>query len=169
MGDKKWYALYTRSRAEKKALRDLEDLGVEVFLPIVRKYRKWSDRVKAVDMPLLSSYIFVCVSETDYYTALNVRDVVCYVTFEGKAVPIQEKEINNLKLICGSKLSEDVTVESFEFEKGEQIKINQGDFKGFEGEVIHSNSSSKLVVRLQHLNCSIAVQLKAFMVDKVSH
>ncbi len=163
-----WYAVYTRSRAEKKVARELEFMGVEFYLPIIRKYRKWSDRVKAVDMPLISSYIFVKVSNIEYYNVLNIRDIVCYITFEGKAVSIPEKQINNLRLLCGSKNADGIHVEALDFEKGEVVKINQGDFKGFEGEIVHSKGASKLVIRLEHLNCSIVLEVSSFMVDKTN-
>lgn len=167
MSDYKWYAVYTRSRAEKKALKFLEDYGVEAYLPIIRKYRKWSDRVKAVDVPLLPSYIFVKVSEKEYYDVLNSSYVVCYITFEGKAAPIPENQINNLRLICGSEGYESVEVEELDFQPGEHIMITHGDFAGFKGEIVYEKSSTKLVVRLENLTCSIVVVLSAAMVDKI--
>lgn len=159
--------MYTRSRAEKKALQFLEEYGVEAYLPIVRKYRKWSDRIKAVDVPLLPSYIFVKVSEKEYYDVLNSSYVVCYITFEGKAAPIPENQINNLRLICDSKDYENVEVEKFDYQPGEKIVIKQGDFAGFEGEIVYGKSSTKLVVRLEKLSCSIVVELNALMVEKI--
>lgn len=167
MGEYQWYAMYTRSRAEKKALQFFEDYGVEAYLPIVRKYRKWSDRVKAVDVPLLPSYIFVKVSEKEYYDVLNSNYVVCYITFEGKAAPIPENQINNLRLICGTDGYKSVEVEGLDFQPGEKIIITSGDFAGFEGEIVYGKSSAKLVVRLENLSCSIVVELGTHMVDKI--
>jgi transcriptional antiterminator RfaH len=57
--ENKWYALYTRPRAEKQVYQRLTEAGVETFLPLQKTYRMWSDRKKLVEKPLLSSYIFV--------------------------------------------------------------------------------------------------------------
>jgi len=54
-----WYLLYTASRAEKQVEQRIKLEGVEVFLPMHLTPRKWSDRVKMVEVPLFSSYIFV--------------------------------------------------------------------------------------------------------------
>lgn len=167
MGEYKWYAMYTRSRAEKKAYRDLVDLNVEVYLPLITKFRKWSDRVKPVEMPLLSSYIFVKVSEKEYYDVLNLNNVVCYICFEGKAAPIPENQINSLKVLCEASAKGKVEVQALDFAAGEQVVINQGDFEGFSGEIVHQKGSSRLIVRLQHLNCSISLEINASMVDKL--
>lgn len=43
---KTWYALYVRSRAEKKVSQELEHIGIEVFLPLITRVRQWSDRKK---------------------------------------------------------------------------------------------------------------------------
>ncbi len=167
MGEYKWHALYTRSRAEKKALQFAEEYGVDAYLPIIRQYRKWSDRVKAVDVPLLPSYLFVKVSEKEYYDILNSPYIVCYITFEGKAAPIPETQINNLRLICGAKDVESIEVKQLDFKPGEKIRIMHGDFAGFEGEIVYEKAGAKLVVRLENLSCSIVVELSALKVEKL--
>ena len=163
----KWYAIYTRSRAEKKVVKELEYLEIESYFPVIKRAKKWSDRVKIVEVPLLSSYVFVKVSNKEHQRVLTVSNVVCYITFEGKAVSIPDAQINNLKVICKSKFAERTEVLANNFEQGEQVKISDGDFKGFEGEIVHSKGVSKLVVRLSHLNYSIAIEIDANMLEKI--
>src|SRR6185369_12090566 len=54
-----WFAIQTRSRHEKKVADELTGRGVEVFLPLIKQMRKWSDRTKKVDFPLFAGYAFV--------------------------------------------------------------------------------------------------------------
>src|SRR6202041_3127416 len=51
-----WYALHTRSRHEKMVAQRLAEWGVTTFLPMVTEVRRWSDRKKSVQLPLLAGY-----------------------------------------------------------------------------------------------------------------
>src|SRR5579872_4728704 len=53
-----WYALHTHPRHEKRVVQQLTDRGVEAFLPLVTEVHRWSDRKKAVQLPLFSCYVF---------------------------------------------------------------------------------------------------------------
>ena len=50
-----WYAVYTRPRSEKKALITLSEDGYEVYLPLKKTLRQWSDRKKWIEFPLIPS------------------------------------------------------------------------------------------------------------------
>ena len=58
-GEKTWYALYTKSRNEKKAHSALVSSGIDSFLPLIKNLKQWSDRKKWVEEPLFRSYLFV--------------------------------------------------------------------------------------------------------------
>ena len=62
--DPKWYAIYTNPRAEKQVRDRLIEAKVEVFLPLQKTFRIWSDRKKLVERPLLHpSFVKVCPAE----------------------------------------------------------------------------------------------------------
>ena len=56
---KKWLAVYTKPRHEKTVEKKFQKKGFEVYLPMLKERRKWSDRKKWVEFPLFRSYIFV--------------------------------------------------------------------------------------------------------------
>ena len=95
--DYNWYALYTRSRYEKKLNQDLMTRGIECYLPLKVEKKKWSDRVKVIEEPLLRGYLFVKVSNREYFNVLNANGAVSYVAFEGKAaaIPIIKSNISS--------------------------------------------------------------------------
>ena len=43
-----WYAVYTNSRAEKRAGELLLQEGIENYVPIVKVLRQWSDRKNVI-------------------------------------------------------------------------------------------------------------------------
>ncbi|MBA4322955.1 MAG: antitermination protein NusG, partial [Odoribacter sp.] len=77
--EEKWYALYTRPRAEKQVYQRLTDAGVETFLPLQKTFRQWSDRKKMVEKPLLSSYIFVKTKSKKFPVVYKTPGVVKFV------------------------------------------------------------------------------------------
>jgi transcriptional antiterminator RfaH len=157
---KQWYAIYTRSRYEKRTHSLLLERGAEAYLPLVRSWRIWSDRRKQIDVPLLSSYLFVYCNPNDYnayLTILNTPGVVRFVSFEGKAVPIPEYQIMALKRI--SKEGIDMACMEITPPPGTPVSIETGPLKGLMGEVVYSNSKKQIVIRIDCLDKCITVNI----------
>jgi transcription antitermination factor NusG len=142
------------------------EAGIETFLPLQKRMKQWSDRKKIVEEPLLRSYIFVKVAEKQYRNVLETYGVVRYVTFEGKAVPIPEKQIDILKLLVGQQFEIESTEEPLE--PGEQVVVTLGALAGIEGELVEHKGKSRMVVRLDHISHSLLVTLpKGYLTRKV--
>ena len=102
VSEEKWYAVYTRPRAEKLVFHRLTEESVETFLPLQKTFRIWSDRKKLVERPLLPSYIFVRTNKKNFPRVYNINGVVKFVSFEGQPVSIPQKQIDNLRLLINS-------------------------------------------------------------------
>lgn len=163
-----WYAIYTRPRSEKKALDYLVEEGIETYLPIKKTMRQWSDRKKMVELPLIPSYIFVYVSEKEYYKALNTPYTVRYITFNGKAAPIPEREINLLKLML-KELPNDVNLIASNISKGDMVAITAGPLIGAKGEVIYKKGKQHFQVRLEPLGYAVQVEIAGAFLEKIKN
>jgi transcriptional antiterminator RfaH len=152
-----WYAIYTRPRHEKKVYEQLLRLNIETFLPLQTTIRQWSDRKKKVTEPLFRCYIFVFISNQDYYRALNVNGVVRYVTFEGKAVAIPEKQI----LLIRNLLSEDIEIDESlgPIIKGTRVEIMAGPLIGIFGELIEHAGKKRVIIRIEEINKTLLVNI----------
>lgn len=116
---KKWYAVYTKPRWEKKVHRLLAEQQLESYCPLNKVYRKWSDRIKVVQEPLFKSYIFVRIREEDK-TAVRMTDgVVNFVYWLGKPAQIKNSEIDTIKRF----LKEYEIVEAIPFELKPDVKV----------------------------------------------
>jgi transcriptional antiterminator RfaH len=155
----RWYAAYTRSRAEKKVLLELRKQGIEAYLPLQKRLRQWSDRRKWVEEPLLRCYIFVKIDKKDYYRVLNTIGVVRYITFEGKAVPIPEKQIDVLRKVVATEADVEVTTDRFA--PGDKVKVAGGPLLGLEGEMVDYRGSRRVMVRFEQLGQHILVSIPA--------
>ncbi|MDX1426779.1 MAG: transcription termination/antitermination NusG family protein [Salegentibacter mishustinae] len=47
-----WYVLYTKPRTEKRVAESLEQMGVEVYCPLITEIKQWKDRKKKLKTPL---------------------------------------------------------------------------------------------------------------------
>ena len=159
-----WYAAYTKSRTEKKILERLTENGFEAYLPIQRKRRQWSDRLKWVEEPLIKSYIFIRVNEKQYYDAINTPGLVCYVTFEGKAAPIPDWQIDLLKKLLNEGAEMEVSGERFA--PGEKIIVVKGTLVGMQGEMVEYRGRKKVLVRLGSTGTNILITVNLDLIEK---
>ena len=155
--ESKWYAIYTRPRAEKQVHQRLLEAGVEAFLPLQKTYRRWSDRKKLVEKPLLSSYLFVKVIPKEFPVVFRTNGVVKFVTFEGQPASIPQKQIDNLRLLINSDAEIEVTSEKFA--PGDNVEVVSGSLIGLTGELIKTGGKNRVVVRIDRLDQNIVVTI----------
>ncbi len=138
-----WYAVYTRPRHEKKVHSQLQYQKIESFLPLQTTIRQWSDRKKKITEPLFNCYVFVRITCKEYYPILNLDGVVRFVTFEGKAVEIPEKQIQLIRNLLGENI--EVSDNLANIPIGSPAKIIAGPLIGLTG-ILSENAGKKLVV-----------------------
>ncbi|MBE0676097.1 MAG: UpxY family transcription antiterminator [Bacteroidales bacterium] len=161
---KRWYAVYTRSRAERQVLKNLSERGIEAWLPLYKTLRQWSDRKKMVEKPLINSYVFVKVYEKDFYTVRGTDGVCTVVKCQGKPVPIPQCQIDNLRLIINS--DAEVEVSGEKFEKGDAVVVTMGTLKGLTGELISDGDRKKILVRIDTIEQNITVVVPVSYIKK---
>lgn len=165
MSGKIWYALYTRSRWEKRCAELIKANGYQVYLPLIKTLRQWSDRKKKVEIPLISGYVFVNISESEYYKILETPGIVCYVTFEGKAAPIRSSQIEAIKMAIDGGLKMEHTNKYLS--PGQKVKIISGPMKNMEGEYEETVNKSNFIINLNNIGFSLKVEINALDVINI--
>lgn len=163
--DDKWYAVYTRPRAEKLVYNRLLEVDIEVFLPMQKTLRQWSDRKKIVEKPLLSSYVFVRTRKKHFPVVYKINGIVKFVTFEGQPVAIPQNQIDNLRLLINSDAEIEVTSEKFS--QGDSVEVVSGSLVGLTGELINIRRSKKVIVRIDKLDQNIVVTIPLTFLKKI--
>ena len=155
---KKWRVLYTRSNWEKKADELLKRSGMISFCPVVKTQRKWADRVKTVEVPLFSSYVFVQVDMAEEERVLRVDGVIGYVRDFGRLAEVSPAEI---QLIRNSvSLFEDVECVSLrELNKGDNVSLNDELLFNLKGEIIEVRGK-QVVLLMKGLDCGLIAKIK---------
>jgi transcriptional antiterminator RfaH len=160
--EEKWYAVYTKPRAEKQVNQRLLEEGVETFLPLQKTYRIWSDRKKLVEKPLLPSYLFVKTKVKNFHHVYRIQGIVKFVSFEGKPVSIPKKQIDNLRLLVDSDAQIEVSSENFS--KGDNVEVISGSLIGLTGELIKIGNKNRVVIRIDRLDQNLLLKIpKAFL------
>ena len=162
----RWYAIYTKSRFEKKINNSLERSGFKTFLPLVKEKRVWSDRLKTIYTPLLRSYVFVKTSRDQIHNLYYFPGFVRFVSFEGKPCEIKEEEIALLEKIVVHGFQVETTEECV---VGDDVRIVRGPLKGWTGRVLRKNGKSRIVFQFENLQQTICVEVKACNLEKIRH
>ncbi len=164
----KWYALHARSRHEDVVFNGLMKKSIEAFLPRVEVMSRRKDRRKRILVPLLPGYVFVHtdLNPHHYWDIIRTYGVVRIVGTESKPVPVKEEEIASLRILHGT----DRTVRNQAYmKKGDRIMIMEGPLKGLTGFYLrHKDKSDKVVVSIELLQRSLAVEIEDWIAEKIS-
>lgn len=148
-----WYVLYTASRAEKQVELYLKAEGVEVFLPLHLSPRRWSDRIKMVEVPLFSSYIFVKTTDEKLRTLPAITGISRIVFYNGKPAVVRDNEIENIK-----KFLDQARGKECQFALGDEVEIIGGPMKNIHGKIKKSRDEY-LILSLGQIGISVKVKL----------
>ncbi len=153
-----WYAIYTRYKAEKEVVRLLQRRRIESYVPLNRIVKQYKSKRKVLELPLINSYVFVKIVRQQYIPVLETNNVLKFIHFNGKLVPIPESEIDLLRRICQEKM--DVEAGAFVFEKGHQVEIIGGNLTGVRGKLVDQRGNN-FVFELEHIGWGIYMEIVA--------
>jgi transcription antitermination factor NusG len=155
-----WYALYTRSRFEKKLLSELNDRSIEVFLPMREVLSRWKDRKKKVWFPLFPGYIFVRHVNTsaNRVRVLSVPGAVQFIGFGGRPTPIPDEQIAGVRRF----LESDLSVDPYPYLKvGRRVEVIAGPLKGIQGKLVQKKGRFRFVLQVDLIRQAISVEIDA--------
>jgi len=153
----KWFAAYTTPRHEKRVGQHLEMRQIEHFLPLYRTHRKWSDGSRVtLDLPLFPGYIFVCIQRNERVRVLEVPGVLALVGGTGgEPASLPEAEIDALRLGLSQRNAQPNPL----LQVGQRARILSGAFAGMEGVVVRKKNSFRVVLTLDAIMQSFAVEV----------
>lgn len=165
--DKQWYVFYTKSRQEKKVRDLLSKGGFEVFLPMQKVMRQWSDRKKKVDVPLFNSYIFVKDHEFRIPNILQTPGVAWNIRHNGKPAILREEEFELINRFITTGYFLESTGEVDTFKVGDRAKVVDGPLAGVRGVLTGQDKNQRFSILLEGIQQVIQVQLPASLLMKV--
>ena len=151
-----WYAAHTRPRHEKRVAQQLQERGVEHFLPLYHSLRRWKDRRKELDLVLFPGYIFVQLALTDRLRVLQLPGVVRFVSFNGLPAALPSEDVEALR----SGLSQNLHPEYHPYlTAGRRVRVVSGALCGAQGILVRRKSNYRLVISLDAIMRSVSLEI----------
>jgi transcription antitermination factor NusG len=151
-----WYVIRLRSNFEKGATASLKDKGYSAFLPSYRTRRKWSDRIKEVEVPLFPGYTFCRFDPRCKLPILMCPGVISILESADGPIPVPEQEIAAVQAMLNSGLPFGAC--PF-LQEGQPVMVERGPLKGTEGVVVRTKGAYRLVVSVFLLQRSIWAEI----------
>jgi len=156
-----WVALIVRPRAERNVQEGLANAGLETFVPWHGVRRHWSDRIKILKQNLFPGYVFCRSTFSDRRLVMNQGGVRGLVSFDSRPALIPNDEISVLRRAVDSQLP----LGPWPFlSVGQRVRIEKGLLAGLEGTLARDATSWRVVVSIQALQRSVAVQVDRDMI-----
>lgn len=151
-----WYALHVRTRFEKVVARNLRGKGYEEFLPLYKRTNRWSDRVKEIELPLFPGYVFCRFNPHDRLPILTVPGVNAVVGVGKNLMPVDESELDAVRAV----LQSEAYCEPWPYlGVGQRVEVEHGPLAGTQGIVTLVKNSYRLVISVNMLQRSVAVEI----------
>jgi transcription antitermination factor NusG len=160
-----WCAVYTRHQHEKSVSEMLEAKGLEVFLPLFESTRRWKDRRKVLSLPLFPCYVFVRGATERRLPVLTTPGVHMIISRGERVATVPESEIEAIRRTVEGQFR----VEPHPFLRcGERVRVTRGPLEGVEGVLTRKKNMFRLVLSVQMLAQSVAVEIDGLDVVPVS-
>jgi transcription antitermination factor NusG len=151
-----WFAIMVKPRFEKSVASLLRQKGYEDFLPLTAESRKWSDRVKTVQLPIFSRYLFCRFSLHDQVAILNTPGVQWIIGFGAGPKSIPDQEIESLRKLVASGFP---PLACEYLADGQRVLVREGPLAGMEGLLVKTKSDCRIVVSIHLLQRSVYAEV----------
>lgn len=161
-----WFAVYTKPKWEKKVSELLEKKGFEVYCPLNKVRRQWSDRKKTVHEPLFHSYVFVRTEPSEFLLLYRTAGVISLVYWLSKPAIVRDEEIQTIRRFMND--HDHVTLEKATVKVDDMVRISGGAFMDLEGQVVGQHGN-KVKVYLPSLGYNLVAQVSLLDVELVRY
>jgi transcription antitermination factor NusG len=159
MGKNKfWFAIKVRERFERSVSGTMESKDIETFLPAYPVPRRWTDRVKVLEVPLFAGYVFCRIDPADRAQVLTIPGVHYFVGAGRVPMPVADSEIESIRTLIQSNAT--LSCRPY-LSQGERVRVDDGPLRGVEGVLLEGgqDDADQLVVSIELLQRSVGVAI----------
>jgi transcription antitermination factor NusG len=151
-----WYAIRVRPRFEFQIGESIKAKGLTTFVPSYPARRRWSDRVKEIQVPLFDGYVFCQLDIAARLPVLLTPGVLHFVGVGKTPVAIEDSEIDVVHRVAGS----GSPAKPWPFLRdGDRVRVDEGPLRSMEGILLRSEPQDYVVVSITLLQRSLAVRV----------
>lgn len=154
----RWFAINTRFKCEKLAFKQLVRKGISAYLPLQKHTRRYTRKIRTVELPLISCYLFVKITKGEYVPVLETENVQGFVRFAKNLIAIPEREIDLMRRILGE--SWEVQAEKTTFVEGDEVEVAVGNLLGMRGTLVEvKDQKPQVLVELERLGYTLRISV----------
>ena len=161
-----WRVLKTRVKCEKVVRDQLLALGLEAYVPVIRRTARYVRKIKVYELPLITCYTFVRLPKDRRIDALALPYVQGILRVDGQDCIVTDREMEWLERVSGSGM--DVHVETVSLRPGEKILLAHGQLAGLEGRVLHRHGKQEVTVQIESLGLQLVMHVREDMLVRAS-
>ncbi len=146
MSNTHWYIIRVRRLFERKFAQQLAQYSdIEVYLPLSKELRQWSDRKKMVTSPMIPGYLFLKCNEKSFHHLYDYSSFMGVLCEQKNYTFLSEGEIDRLKAL--ERTNPSVVLSDFD-----QLNINDNYsfkdsvFKDIKGKVQAKNEKTTVFI-----------------------
>lgn len=155
--EKRWFAIYTKYKAEKYIVEHLQKRNIEAYIPLLKKVMRYSSKIKTTYLPLINSYVFVKIDKSQYTEVLNTLHVFEFVRQRQNLISIPEEEIEILRKIVGEKYN--LRIADDGYSEGDQIEVISGNLTGLKGVLVSTMGKQNVLVELEKIGYQFLIEV----------
>jgi len=158
--EERWTVLHVMSRQEKALVADLENRGLAVYLPLVRKTRYFGRRKATVEMPLFPGYVFFWGTLDQAYEADRTRRVANLIPVPDQGTLEQElRQIHRITAITDELDPCPLLTE------GTCVEVISGPFKGLRGLVKERTRKNRLILQVSTVGLAVSLEIEGSLLE----
>jgi len=154
----RWFAVYTKYRSEKFVVGLLKGKGIEAYVPLSKRIKKYASKVKSYHVPLISCYVFVKILKKDYLSVLKTPYILSFVRQKKDLISIPEEEMELMRRIVGEKYNATIS-EDKDLEIGDTVEILSGQLTGLVGKMISNKGKHNVLVELESIGHHFQIEV----------
>lgn len=164
VSEKRWFAIYTKYKAEKYVVEQLQKRKIEAYIPLLKQVKRYSTKVKTTYIPLINSYVFVKIDKSQYKDVLSTMHVFEFVKQRYNLISIPVGEIELLKKIVGERYNLQIAEEGYA--AGDQIEVIAGNLTGLKGRLISAKGKQNVLVELENIGFQFFIEVEKSLIVK---
>lgn len=152
-----WKVLLVQSRYEFKVEEQFARFGIVHYLPKLKEKRRWSDRIKTLEVPTFPNYLFVYNGDGDRNDVFMARGVMHYVRFNNQDATLRPEDMDLLKR--SSTMIQSSSLRPAGLLRGQEVEVCGGLLSGQRGLLVDWVGKKAVQLRLETISMGFVVEL----------
>lgn len=161
-----WHVIYTKSKHEKTLAEQLSEAGFTVYLPLVKRENRWSDRKKTVEVPLFNSYVFI-QGVKDKSLMKDFKSFVAFLQHNNKPAIVRQHEIDTLKRVIKHGYDVRDAGDISQMAEGSKVMVIAGPLKGMTGQLLSIEDNDWFLLEFDTIGNGLQVKIPPLSLKKI--